>query len=337
MQLFLDSSDLRESEKALKTGILNGVITNPEMMKRYGEQDTDALILKLSKQTEILQIDPSGNSIETWTAEAIRLLSLGLEKEKTVFRVPVTLEGIQTCKELSSKGILVNVHYVYTLQQAYLALQSGAAYVTLMISEIQDQGHDALEILVLCLEMKDRYGYAGKILFGSARTQEHVRNAITLGADALAIPISLYQSLRESLLTNQGAEKYLEQSRMRIQKVKDVIRNSNPKVHLSDSILDAVVEMTKGGMGAVAVLNSDESIAGVFTDGDLRRLVQSKGNEVLQTQLSDLSFKQPVSVDSNAPLDEAAAILRERRIDNILVLSDGKLLGMLDIQDLNKG
>jgi transaldolase len=49
MQLFLDSSDLRESEKALKTGILNGVITNPEMMKRYGEQDTDALILKLAK------------------------------------------------------------------------------------------------------------------------------------------------------------------------------------------------------------------------------------------------------------------------------------------------
>ena len=50
MQLFLDSSDLRESEKALKTGILNGVITNPEMMKRYGEQDTDALILKLAKR-----------------------------------------------------------------------------------------------------------------------------------------------------------------------------------------------------------------------------------------------------------------------------------------------
>lgn len=336
MQLFIDSSDLRETEKALKSGLLNGVITTPDLMKRYGEQDTDALILKLSKQAEILQIDPTGETLEAWVSECIRIASLGLDKDKTIFRLPVTLDGIQACKELTSKGYHVNIHYVYTLQQAYLAFQSGADYVTLMISDLQDQGYDALELLVLCLEMKERYNYSGKILFGSARTQEHIRNAITLGADALSIPISLFDSLKESLLTNHGAQKYLEQSRMRVQKVKDVMRDSNPHVKIGDAILDAVVEMTKGGMGAVAVLNDAGEIAGVFTDGDLRRQIQAKGNEVLQTRLSDLSFKQPVSIDENESLEVAASVLRERRIDNILVTRKGKLLGMLDIQDLNR-
>jgi len=336
MQLFLDTSDLREAEKALKSGLLNGIITSPELMKGYGEQDADSLIIKLSKQAGILQIDPIGETLEAWVNECVRIVSLGLDKDKTVFRLPITLQGLQACRELSSKGYHVNIHYVYTLQQAYLALQSGADYVTLMISDLQDQGYDALELLVLCLEMKERYNYEGKILFGSTRTQEHIRNAITLGADALSIPGSLFDSLKESLLTNHGAQKYLEQSRMRVQKVKDVMRDSNPHVNISDAIVDAVVEMTKGGMGAVAVLNDAGEISGVFTDGDLRRQIQAKGNEVLQTRLADLSFKQPVSIDENESLEAAASVLRERRIDNILVTSNGKLIGMLDIQDLNR-
>jgi transaldolase len=89
-------------------------------------------------------------------------------------------------------------------------------------------------------------------------------------------------------------------------------------------------------MGAVAVLNDAGEISGVFTDGDLRRQIQAKGNEVLQTRLADLSFKQPVSIDENESLEAAASVLRERRIDNILVTSNGKLIGMLDIQDLNR-
>ena len=93
--------------------------------------------------------------------------------------------------------------------------------------------------------------------------------------------------------------------------------------------------MSQGGLGAVAVLDEQTKVIGVFTDGDLRRLLQGDGKDILTMKLSDLKFKQPISIESIAYLKDAAQILKDKRIDNLLVLDNGELVGMLDIQDLN--
>jgi len=93
--------------------------------------------------------------------------------------------------------------------------------------------------------------------------------------------------------------------------------------------------MSKGGMGAVAVLNAEEELVGVFTDGDLRRQLQQSGKDILSKKLSELVFKQPATIEATSFLGEAYRILKDKRIDNILVTDHTGLIGMLDIQDID--
>jgi signal-transduction protein with cAMP-binding, CBS, and nucleotidyltransferase domain len=169
----------------------------------------------------------------------------------------------------------------------------------------------------------------------AVRSAEQVRNAINLGVHAIALPWNIIKGLTENDYSNQSNQQFFESNRFLTTLVKDVLREINPQVRLSDTILDAVVQMSQGGLGAVAVLDEQTKVIGVFTDGDLRRLLQGDGKDILTMKLSDLKFKQPISVDANAYLKDAAQILKDKRIDNLLVMDNGELIGMLDIQDLN--
>lgn len=336
MQLFLESSDLRETEKALKSGLLSGIITTPDLMQRYGAQDTDGLIVKLAKLSDLLHIDLLGTSADMWIPEAQRIIALGIDRTKIVFRLPTTLDGLTACRELVKQDILVGLHYVYTLQQAYFAMQSGASFVHLMVGELQEQGQEGYQLLAEVAALKEQYGYTSKLLFSQASSREHIRESLRLGVDALGCSNTLFERIKSDLLSNPGAQRLFEESHQRLNQVQDIMREENPHVYLSSSIQDAAVEMTKGGMGAVAVLDESGKIAGVFTDGDLRRQLQAKGSEMLQARMSDLSFKSPITIESHASLKEASELFKDKRVDNILVVQNGQLVGMLDIQDLNR-
>src|SRR5688572_16704601 len=117
MELYLDSANLKEIEEGFKLGFLDGLTTTPTFMQREGIKNVDETIVKLSKMVPVLQIEALGNTAEEVMKESQRLLALGLNKEKTVFKIPVSLEGVRACKMLRNEGLLVNVHLVYTLQQ----------------------------------------------------------------------------------------------------------------------------------------------------------------------------------------------------------------------------
>ncbi|MCB0778500.1 MAG: hypothetical protein KDC03_02965, partial [Flavobacteriales bacterium] len=129
----------------------------------------------------ILQVEALGETAEEIVKEADRQLKMGLKKETTVFKIPVSLEGLRACRMLRNKGILVNIHLVYTIQQAYMAMQAGASYVCPLVGRLQDQGHDALALVEQCVRAVNYYGYDTKIMFSSVRTVEHVRNAVDIG------------------------------------------------------------------------------------------------------------------------------------------------------------
>ena len=98
MELYLDSADLKEIEDAFKLGFLDGLTTTPTFMHRGGVTDVDALIVKLSKMVPVLQIEALGNTAEEVVKEAHRQLKLGLDPKKTVFKIPVSLEGVRALK-----------------------------------------------------------------------------------------------------------------------------------------------------------------------------------------------------------------------------------------------
>ena len=335
MELYLESHDLKEIEEAFKSGIPSGLTTSPGFIQRSTISDETALIQKLSSLASVIQIDAIGEKSETIVHESHRLMSLGISPDSIVLRIPVSMEGIKACRILSKEGIQINIQSIFTLQQAYVAMQAGAAYVSIPAGKLQDHGYDSSALLEQSISCAKKYNYQTKIMITEVRSAEHVRNAINLGVHAIALPWKIIKGLTENDYSNQSNQQFFESNRFLTTLVKDVLRDINPQVKLSDTILDAVVQMSQGGLGAVAVLNKQSEVIGVFTDGDLRRLLQGDGKDILTMKLSDLKFKQPISIEANAYLKDAAQILKDKRIDNLLVMESGKLIGMLDIQDLN--
>src|ERR1041384_2302241 len=204
MELYLDSANLKEIEEGFKLGFLNGLTTTPTFMQREGITDVDATIVKLSKIVPVLQIEALGDTAEEILKEARRQLKLGLDKKKTVFKIPVSLEGVRACKMLRDKDLLVNVHLVYTLQQAYMAMQAGGTYVCPLVGRLQDQGHDALTLVEQCVDAVELYGYNTKIMFSSVRHAEHVRNAINIGVHTITVPLKILKQLTCKQFPNHG-------------------------------------------------------------------------------------------------------------------------------------
>lgn len=333
MELYLDSANLDEIKKAFQLGFLNGLTTTPTFMQREGVADVDATIKELSKIVPVLQIEALGNSAEEILVEAERLLKLGLDIKKTVFKIPVSLEGVRACYLLRQKGIMVNVHLVYTLQQAYMAMQAGATYVCPLVGRLQDQGHDALALVKQCVDAVNHYQYPTKIMFSSVRNVEHVRNAINMGVHTITVPYKILTSLTENSFTSIGTEQFIRDTRLMTLKVKDVIRNVNPTVLEETTVKDGIVKMTECGFGAITIVKKDGSLTGVFTDSDLRKLLQA-GGEGLNKQVKDVCHENPHTIDAEALLDEALKKFKSTAVDTLIVLNQGKPVGMLDIQNI---
>ena len=111
-------------------------------MHRDGHTDIDATIMKLSTIAPVLQVEALGETKDEIVREADRLLELGLDPQKTVFKIPISMEGASACRALIDKGLLVNLHLIYTLQQAYIAMSAGATYICPLVGRLQGRRRD---------------------------------------------------------------------------------------------------------------------------------------------------------------------------------------------------
>ena len=336
MQLYLDSADISEIKEAFKLGFLSGLTTTPTFMHRHGITDIDGTIVELSKIVPILQIEALGATAEEIVAEAKRQHKLGLDKSKTVFKIPISLEGARACKMLRDEDYLVNIHLVYTLQQAYLAMAAGASYICPLVGRLQDQGHDALDLVEQCVNAVNYYGYDTKIMFSSARHVEHVRNALQVGAHAVTLPWKVMKQLTENHFTQLGTKEFFEHTRLMTKKVDDILTDVNPVVTENESIHDCLVKMTVGGFGAATIVNGQGEPIGIFTDGDLRRMIEKEGSGAVDKKVGELTMKKPHTIEVSTLLYNASALFKETQVDTLIVTRNGKAIGMLDIQDLMK-
>jgi len=337
MELYLDSVDFNEIEEAFKLGFLAGLTTTPTFMHRQGITDIDGAILKLSKMVPVLQVEALGNTAEEVLAEAKRLLNIGLEKDKTVFKIPVSNEGVRACRMLRNEGMMVNVHLIYTLNQAYMAMAAGANYVCPLVGRLQDQGHDALKLVEQCTETVNHYGYDTKVMFSSVRYPEHIRTALLSKVHTITAPWKVMKVLTENVFTDLGTDQFVEHTRLMTMTVKDVIAKANPTVKLNETVFEALSRMTDSGLGAVTVIKEGGELAGIFTDGDLRRNLRNMGKSLLEKPMGDLvSDKMPVTITSDALLYDAVKLFKESGVDNIIVLENNRPFGMIDIQDFVK-
>ncbi len=336
MELYLDSVKLKEVEAVQKLGFVYGLTTTPTFLHRDGITDVDNTLVKLSKMVNILQVEALGDSAELIKDEAQRLVDLGLDKSKTVFKIPISMEGARACKLLVDDGFMVNLHLVYSLQQAYIAFSAGATYVCPLVGRLQDQGHDALGLIADCVEAVNHYGYASKVMFSSVRHPEHVKNALNLGAHACTIPWKVLQQLPNNHFTSIGTQQFEAHTFLMNKTVKEVIRPFRATISFEKTVLEALVLMTQSSLGAITVLGEQGNIHRIFTDGDLRRLLEVEREAVLQKKLSSLPSNTPTCIDQESTVYEASELFKTKKLDNIIVTRDGQPIGMIDIQDIQK-
>ncbi len=235
MELYLDSVDFKEIEAALDYGFIKGLTTTPTFMHRHGITDIDGAIVKLSKMVPELQVEALGDTPDQIVAEAERIMSLGLERPP-VFKVPISNEGVKGCQRLRARGYKVNVHLIYTLNQAYMAMEAGASFICPLAGRMQDQGHDAIQLFEQCVDVIDRYGYDSKVMFSSVRHAEHVRQAMLTGVHVCTMPFSVMKNLCENTLTALGTAQFREHTALMTQRVKDVVRKANPVCETSETL-----------------------------------------------------------------------------------------------------
>ncbi len=119
-------------------------------------------------------------------------------------------------------------------------------------------------------------------------------------------------------------------------RVTDVMRSGDalPAVRSDARVVDAIIEITRKRMGMTAVLDANGTLAGIFTDGDLRRLLE-QGRDLRDLDIDAVMTRSPATIDPLALAAEAVRVMEERQITQLLVVdADERLVGALNVHDL---
>jgi signal-transduction protein with cAMP-binding, CBS, and nucleotidyltransferase domain len=140
------------------------------------------------------------------------------------------------------------------------------------------------------------------------------------------------QKLTHNHFTRIGTDQFIEDTNALMRKVKDIAITEDIKMKSSSTVMDALFVMTKSKLGAVAILNEDDTFHRLFTDGDLRRLLHNQTDDIQEITFDSMEHKTPITIDPEATLFEARKVFHEHNVDTLVVMNDNQVLGLIDIQ-----
>ena len=207
MKFFVDTANVEDIKKANDMGVICGVTTNPSLIAKEG-RDFNEVIKEI---TEIVD-GPISGEVKATTVDAEGMIKEGREIAKIhpnmVVKIPMTVEGLKATKVLSSEGIKTNVTLIFTANQASLAANAGATYVSPFLGRLDDISQPGIELIRQIAEIFDIYGYDTEIIAASIRNPIHVTDCALAGADIATIPYKVIEQMTKHPLTDQGIEKF---------------------------------------------------------------------------------------------------------------------------------
>jgi transaldolase len=206
MKFFIDTAEVAEIREAHEMGLIDGVTTNPSLMAKTGrpvaEVEKEILaIVKGPVSLEVISTDHAG-----MMSEAEALLAKGAQ---VVIKVPLTPDGLKSCRALAQRGAKVNVTLCFTATQALLAAKAGASYISPFIGRLDDISTEGMQVIEQIRTIYDNYGFTTEILAASIRHPVHVLQAALAGADVATVPFAVIKQLFNHPLTTSGLEKFV--------------------------------------------------------------------------------------------------------------------------------
>ncbi len=207
MKFFLDTAVVDEIKELVPTGLVDGVTTNPSLVRKSGRDFREAV-------AEICQLVAGPVSAEVTALEAEKMVkegeSLAKIADNVTVKVPLTFDGLVACKALSGQGIKTNVTLCFSANQALLAAKAGATFISPFIGRLDDIGLDGMELVREIRAIYDNYDFRTEILAASIRTPNHVKDAALAGADVATLPPKVLKSLIAHPLTDKGLKAFLD-------------------------------------------------------------------------------------------------------------------------------
>jgi transaldolase len=206
VKFFADTAEIAEIKDLAATGLLDGVTTNPSLIAKSGRDFIEVTreicgITSGPVSAEVVALDLEGMMRE---AEVLRKIA-----DNVCIKVPLTIDGLKTCKALSSDDTMVNVTLCFSANQALLAAKAGASFISPFVGRHDDNGWDGMQLISDIRLIYDNYGFETEILVASVRTGLHVLEAAKIGADVMTAPPSVIKGLFKHVLTDKGIEGFL--------------------------------------------------------------------------------------------------------------------------------
>lgn len=206
MKFFADTAEIADIQELAATGLLDGVTTNPSLIAKSGRNFLEVVkeicdIVDGPVSAEVVALDHATMMKE---AEVLRKIA-----DNVAIKVPLTIDGLKTCKALSDEGTLVNVTLCFSANQALLAAKAGAAFISPFVGRHDDNGFDGIDLIEDIRTIYDNYDFGTEILVASVRNPIHVLQSARIGADVMTAPPAVIKQLVKHVLTDKGIEGFM--------------------------------------------------------------------------------------------------------------------------------
>jgi transaldolase len=202
MKFFVDTAEIDDIRELAATGLVDGVTTNPSLIHKSGRNFFEVIAQICDIVDGPVSAEVAATDFKTMLAEGQKLAKIA---KNVAVKVPLTPDGLKTCKALSGEGTMVNVTLCFSANQAILAAKAGATFVSPFVGRLDDIAAEGMQLIADICAIYDNYpAFATEVLVASVRSPLHVLDAAKIGAHVATVPPSVLRQMFNHPLTEKG-------------------------------------------------------------------------------------------------------------------------------------
>ena len=207
MKFFVDTADLKQIEGLLPSGFVDGVTTNPSLIAKQGGNMRETIEKICGIVSGPVSAEVTATDFDNMLKEGEYLASIA---KNVAVKVPLTFNGLKTCKRLREKNIMVNVTLCFSAAQALLAAKAGATFISPFVGRLDDIGENGMDLIKDIVTMYNNYNLKTEVLVASIRTKQHLIDSAIIGAHVATLPPKVIHELYDRPLTDKGLKAFLD-------------------------------------------------------------------------------------------------------------------------------
>ena len=202
MKIFLDTADYEAISERYETGLVDGITTNPTLVRKSGVDYVEFIkTLATNFAFESISAEVEGDSCFEMLTNAIKYRDIA---DNVTIKLPLTVEGLKACKELTAQGVETNVTLCFSAAQALMAAKAGATYISPFVGRMNDNSLSGVELVRAISGLYCTHGVRTKILAASLRDVHHVSRCFLYGANVCTLPPAVFDKMYTHVLTDAG-------------------------------------------------------------------------------------------------------------------------------------